>query len=218
MLDQLTSEYHLHPIMDHFTIALLCAGSAAELLAAAALLFSPRGLGRMPGWSEKLRHTSLPLMLAGAGAAVLSYFTGDSEAGRLWDSMSPAAQRILASTDGAGQYLSHAVLGHYLMYAFAILAVWRMALEFWPLLARWRIAFLVAAAVAIGGLLYQGKTGGELVYDYGVGTTAAPTRSKGKANIVLIKDGLDHDGFLRANAFIDSARNRPGAVRSEQAR
>ena len=126
----LISTYHLHPIVDHFTIALLAFGVAAEFLAAAAILLSRGGTGWLSVWSQKLRSTSLLLMIGGASAAVLSYFTGDSEADRLWDSMSPAAQQILSSTDGAGQYLSHAVLGQYLMYAFLILAAWRVLIEF----------------------------------------------------------------------------------------
>jgi uncharacterized membrane protein len=38
MSAQLVSTYHLHPIVDHFTIALLTFGIAAEILAAAAIL------------------------------------------------------------------------------------------------------------------------------------------------------------------------------------
>ena len=38
------------------------------------------------------------LMIGGAAASVLSYFSGDAEADRLWDTMSPAAQQILASS------------------------------------------------------------------------------------------------------------------------
>jgi uncharacterized membrane protein len=83
--------------------------------------------------------------------------------------MSPAAQQILSSSNGAPAYLSHAVLGQYLMYAFLILAAWRMMLELSSRLERTRIAFLIAAIVASGALIYQGKTGGELVYDHGVG-------------------------------------------------
>jgi len=184
MLEQLVSEYHLHPIVDHFTIALLTAGSAAEFLAAAAILFSIGGTGWLSVWSQKLRNTSLLLMVGGASAAALSYFTGDIEADRLWDSMSPAAQRILSSTDGARQYLSHAVLGQYLMYAFVILAVWRALIELSPRLARWRIAFVMGAGVAVAALLYQGKTGGELVYEHGVGmarVSASSERSPGIA-------------------------------------
>ena len=34
---------------------------------------------------------------------------------------------------------------------------------------RVRISFFIVAIVAAGALLYQGKTGGELVYEHGVG-------------------------------------------------
>jgi uncharacterized membrane protein len=186
MLDHLISEYHLHPIVDHFTIALLAFGVAAEFLAAAAALLSRGGTGWMPEWSRKLRSTSLVLMTGGAIAAVLSYFTGDIEADRLWVSMPPAAQQILSSTDGAGQYLSHAVLGQYLMYAFLILAGWRVLIEFSPRLARWRIAFLITAGIAAGALLYQGKTGGELVYEHGVGMTRASASSQPDAGFATV--------------------------------
>lgn len=169
MFDYLTGRYHLHPVLDHFTIALLFAGCAAEFLAAAALLVPGAKHYSVSGLAQRLRNSSLLLMAAGAGAAILSYFTGDSEAGRLWDSITPAAQHLLSSDEGAAQYLSHAALGRYLMYAFVWLAVWRALIEWSPRIARLRIAFLVAAAVAIGALGYQGKTGGELVYEYGVG-------------------------------------------------
>ncbi len=78
MFDQLVSEYHLHPIVDHFTIALLAVGVAAELLAAAATLLSRGGASWLSVWCQNLRSTSLLLMVGGASAAVLSYFTGDS--------------------------------------------------------------------------------------------------------------------------------------------
>ncbi len=169
MFDYLTGAYHLHPILDHFTIALLFAGCAAEFVAALALLLPGAGTGPVSKSIQILRNSSLLLMAGGAGAAILSYFTGDSEAGRLWDSIPPAAQQLLSSNDGAAQYLSHAALGRYLMYAFLVLAVWRVLIELSPRLARWRAAFLVTAAIAVMALAYQGKTGGELVYEYGVG-------------------------------------------------
>jgi uncharacterized membrane protein len=117
-------------------------------------------------------------MIGGAAASVLSYFSGDAEADRLWDTMSPAAQQILSASDGARAYLSHAVLGQYLMYAFLVLAVWRVMLELSRRLERTRAAFIVAALIAAGALLYQGKTGGELVYEHGVGASS----SVGQAN------------------------------------
>src|ERR1700684_1233737 len=159
MFAQLVSTYHLHPIVDHFTIALLTFGIAAEILVAAAVLLF-RNSARVSVWSNKLRSTSLLLMIGGAAASVMSYFSGDAEADRLWDTMSPAAQQILASSNGAAAYLSHAVLGQYLMYAFLILAVWRVMLELSSRLERTRVAFLIVAVVAAGALLYQGKTGG----------------------------------------------------------
>ena len=177
MFAQLVSTYHLHPIVDHFTIALLAFGIAAEILAAAAILLSrdPTGVASVMG--PKLRATSLILMIGGAGASVLSYFTGDAEADRLWDTMSPAAQQILASSNGGAAYLSHAVLGQYLMYAFLILAAWRVMLELSRRFERTRIAFLMIAVVAMGALLYQGKTGGELVYEHGTGVSSAKVSS-----------------------------------------
>jgi uncharacterized membrane protein len=177
MFAQLVSTYHLHPIVDHFTIALLTFGIAAEILAAAAIFFSENGVPWLSGWSEKLRSTSLMLMIGGAAASVLSYFSGDADADRLWDTMSPAAQQLLASSDGARGYLSHAVLGQYLMYAFLILAAWRVMLELSSRLARTRIAFLVMAVVAAAALLYQGKTGGELVYEHGVGASSVAAQA-----------------------------------------
>jgi uncharacterized membrane protein len=168
MFAQLVRTYHLHPIVDHFTIALLTFGIAAEILAAAAILLSRGRAGFVSAWGQKLRSTSLLLLIGGAAASVLSYFTGDAEADRLWDTMSPAAQQILLSANGP-DYLSHAVLGQRLMYAFLILAAWRVMLELSRRLERTRIAFLIVAMVAAGALLYQGKTGGELVYEHGVG-------------------------------------------------
>src|SRR5271166_6196588 len=145
MFVQLVSTYHLHPIVDHFTIALLTFGIAAEISSAAAILLARDRPGFVSVWGQKLGSTSLLLMIGGAAASVLSYLTGDAEADRLWDTMSPAAQQILAPSNGAPDYLSHAVLGHYLMCAFLILAGWRVMLQLSSRLERTRIAFLIAA-------------------------------------------------------------------------
>src|SRR5580658_9916679 len=122
MFAQLVETYHLHPIVDHFTIALLTVGIVAEILAAAAIPLAHGREGLLSICVRKLRSTSLMLMVIGAAASVLSYFSGDAEADRLWDTMSPSAQQILSPSNSAPDYLSHAVLGHYLMYAFLILA------------------------------------------------------------------------------------------------
>ena len=71
MFAQLVSTYHLHLIVDHFTIALLTFGITAEILAAAAILLSRGRAGFVSVWGEKLRSTSLLLMIGGAAASVL---------------------------------------------------------------------------------------------------------------------------------------------------
>ena len=69
MFAHLVSTYHLHPIVDHFTIALLTFGIAAEILAAAMLLLSRDRTGFASVWGQKLQSTALFLMIGGAAGA-----------------------------------------------------------------------------------------------------------------------------------------------------
>jgi uncharacterized membrane protein len=64
------------------------------------------------------------------------------------------------------------------MYTFVALVAWRVLLEMWGKLKRTQLVYLAVAMVAVCALLYQGKTGGELVYDHAVGTTQADTTSQ----------------------------------------
>jgi uncharacterized membrane protein len=189
MLAHLVADYHLHPIVDHFTIALLALGVGAEILAVPIGLLSRSGSTWLATANEKLRSASLILMVAGSVAAVMSWFTGDMEADRLWDSMTPAAHQILAADDGAARYLSHAVLGQYVMYAFLFLAAWRVLLELSPRLFRWRNAYVFAAALAVCALMYQGKTGGELVYDHGTGVVSRAEEKKSASSSPATETG-----------------------------
>jgi uncharacterized membrane protein len=167
-MEKVIAEYHLHPIIDHFTIALLAFGILADLAGSIAKSLDSQGAClKEPG--ERLRRAALIVMIPGAVSAVLSRFTGESEAERLWDTISPAAQGILYSDTGSGAYLSHAVLGSYLMYVFVPLAVCRVVFEIWPGIGRTGLVYQVVAILAMCALLYQGKTGGELVYEHGVG-------------------------------------------------
>jgi uncharacterized membrane protein len=169
-MEDVTARFHLHPVIDHFTIALLAVGVFADALSSLIAALSGNRNALFRPLSERLSRTALPLLMLGALCVVLSRLTGESDAERVWETMSPAARGILLST-GSGQFLSHAVLGTYLMYAFTALAVWRVLLEASTVLKRSRIAYLLIGLLAVGALLYQGKTGGELVYDYGVGTS-----------------------------------------------
>jgi uncharacterized membrane protein len=128
--------------------------------------------------AERLLGAALMLLVPGALSAILSRLTGESEAERVWESISPAAQRILLSDSGSARFLSHAVLGTYLMYVFVVLAGWRTLLENWTTLKQTQLLYFSVAIVALCALLYQGKTGGELVYNHGAGTTRAQATSQ----------------------------------------
>ena len=168
-MDTLIIKYHLHPIVDHFTIALLAIGVLADVCASVLTLPFGRPSAFLERLQDRLEATALQLLMVGAFAAVLSRLTGQSEAERLWNTMSPAAQQLLWSDTGSGRFLSHAILGTYLMYAFLLLASWRVLQEISHFVGRTRPLYLLVALMATLALLYQGKTGGEMVYDHGVG-------------------------------------------------
>jgi PAP2 superfamily len=82
MFAQLVSTYHLHPILDHFTIALLTFGIAAEILAAAAVLLfhnSARPGDRAADKTGDLAMKKMWIALAVLGA-VLTVQAGPSYA------------------------------------------------------------------------------------------------------------------------------------------
>jgi len=177
-MEILIAKYHLHPIIDHFTIALLAMGVLADLVGyVIATLFRNRS-PRPKALADQLRGAALVVLIPGAISAIFSRLTGEIEAERVWDTISPAAQQILFSDSGSTWFLSHAVLGTYLMYAFVALAAWRVLLEIWTKLKRMQPVYLAVAMVALCALLYQGETGGELVYAHAVGTTHAETQQQ----------------------------------------
>ena len=83
-----------------------------------------------------LRGAALVLLVPGAISAIFSRLTRETEAERVWHTISPAAQQILFSDSGSARFLSHAVLGTCLMYAFVGLVAWRSLLEIWTSLKR----------------------------------------------------------------------------------
>ncbi len=99
-MDTVIAAFHLHPIIDHFTIALLVFGVAAQVTASMLEVIRREGRGRIRALQTRLWDVSLILIIAGAAAAICSYFTGDAEADRWWDAMSPQAQQILAASTG----------------------------------------------------------------------------------------------------------------------
>jgi uncharacterized membrane protein len=139
----------LHPVADHFTVALLMVGVLIDLIAS---LFPLRA------W---LRYMALTLMVLGALSAGSSYATGDMEAGRIWNALSDPAKAVLHR---------HAFLAEIAAIVFGVLALWRVLIEGIGVFARTRPIYLIVALIAVGGLGYVGHLGGVLVYTYGAGT------------------------------------------------
>ena len=152
--------YQLHPVVDHFSVALLFTAVLIDLVASTA----PNRI-----W---LRYTALTLMILGALAAGGSYFSGDMEADRIWNALGPPAREVLKR---------HAHLGEYLAITFGVLAVWRILIQAFGFMAGSRAIYLIVAILAIATLGYSAHLGGVLVYDYGVGTAlmaSAPVPSE----------------------------------------
>jgi len=141
--------WHVHPVVDHFTIALLIVGVLMDL---AGSLF--------PAY-RWIRYAALTLMILGAGAAAGSTLSGGWEAEKVWDATTGPAKQLLQR---------HAEFGDKLMWVFGVLALWRILVEALSFVAGTRPIYLIVAVIAIIVLGYQGYTGGKMVYDYGVGT------------------------------------------------
>jgi uncharacterized membrane protein len=139
----------LHPVIDHFTVGVLVVGVLIDLIA---------GLAPSRIW---LRYTALTLMILGAIAAGGSYFTGGMEADRVWNALSEPAKAVLHR---------HALLGTYMAVVFGVLAVWRILIEAIGFFGGSRPVYLIFAVVSAGILFYIGSLGGQMVYEYGVGT------------------------------------------------
>ncbi|HEY6298286.1 MAG TPA: DUF2231 domain-containing protein [Candidatus Binatus sp.] len=152
--------YQLHPVVDHFSVALLFLAVLIDLFAGS----SPTRI-----W---LRYTAVLLMILGALAAGGSFLTGDMEADRIWNALGQPARDVLHR---------HAQLGTYLAITFGVLAIWRIFIQAFGFMAGSRAIYLIVAILAVATLGYQSHLGGVLVYDYGAGTAlmaSAPVPSE----------------------------------------
>lgn len=143
------AKLQLHPVADHFTVALLFVGVAIDLIS---------NLAPSRAW---IRYMALTLMILGALAAGASYATGDMETDRIWDALGPPARQVLKW---------HATLGVYLAITFGVLALWRILIESFGFMAGSRGFYQLVAILAILTLSYSAHLGGKLVYEYGAGT------------------------------------------------
>jgi uncharacterized membrane protein len=139
----------IHPVVDHFTVALLMVGVLVDLV------------GSLAPTRTWIRSMALTLMILGAVAAGSSYLTGSLEADRIWKALGPDAKSILGR---------HARIGEYMAITFGILALWRICIAALGFMEGSRPIYLIIAVLACIVLGYGAHLGGDLVYDYGAGT------------------------------------------------
>lgn len=153
-------KWHIHPVADHFTVAILILAILTDLFAT---MFSTRL------W---LRYMALALMLVGTAAAWASNVTGGWEADRVWKAVQGAGGPAYDTLH------RHAQLGDWLPWVFLVLAIWRVGIQLFGFMAGMRGLYLLFAILAAIAISYQAYLGGELVYEYGIGTSlynAAPS-------------------------------------------
>jgi uncharacterized membrane protein len=155
-------KWHIHPVADHFTVAIIIIAVLADLFAS---MFSTRL------W---LRYMALTLMVIGTAAAWASNVTGGWEADRIWKAVQAAGGPAYDTLH------RHAQLGDWLPWVLLVLAIWRIGIQLFGFMAGMRGLYLLFAILVAVAISYQGYLGGELVYEYGIGTAlygAAPSPS-----------------------------------------
>jgi uncharacterized membrane protein len=145
-------KWHVHPAVDHFTVAILLLAVLTDLIAS---MFSTRL------W---LRYAALALIIVGTAAAWGSNLTGGWEADRVWKAVKDAGGPAYDTLH------RHAELGDWLPWVFLVLSVWRIGVQLLGFMAGTRGLYLIVAILAAVAISYQGYLGGKLVYEYGIGT------------------------------------------------
>ena len=130
-------KWHIHPAVDHFTVAILIVAVLADLFAT---MFSTRL------W---LRYAALALMIVGTAAAWGSNVTGGWEADRVWKAVQAAGGPAYDTLH------RHAQLGDWLPWVFLVLAVWRVGIQLFGFMAGMRGLYLLFAILAAIAISYQ---------------------------------------------------------------
>ena len=116
--------YQLHPVVDHFSVALLFVAVLVDLFAGS----SPTRI-----W---LRYTAVLLMILGALAA------GGSFSLAIWR---PTVSGTRLGQPARDVLHRHALLGEYLAISFGVLAVWRIMIQSFGFMAGSRAIYLIVA-------------------------------------------------------------------------
>jgi uncharacterized membrane protein len=134
----------LHPAMAHFAVSL----PIISMILGFAYLYKP---------SELMSKISTRFFVFAALFFIAAYFSGKHDGGEVY---------ILLTGEGQNLLKDHKNLGLYLTIAMFITA----AIKFYGCLKQNKkieIIAIVLVTLITMGVLYQGKMGGELVYDHG---------------------------------------------------
>lgn len=145
----------LHPLAAHFAVVL----PIISLVLGLAYLYKP---------SELMSKISTRFMVFAAIFIIVAYFTGKSDGADVY---------ILLSGDGQELLKEHKNLALYLAISMVIVALIKMYGCFRDSFKAEIVAVILLLLVS-GGVMYQGKMGGELTYTYG-------------ANVKDHSDGMD---------------------------
>lgn len=141
----------LHPIVDHFMIALPVVVLLLEFMN---LMMKKKAVGGV----------SFFLLILTVAAAIGAYLTGLTDGKEAYDALSQAAKADLSE---------HKLLGTYLMLGSAVLLTLKiLAMTGNKIL---RGLYLLVLIVFVVLLFKQGEEGGELVYEHGVNVEAVKT-------------------------------------------
>ena len=136
-LTSLFSWNHIHPVLVHFSTALVPASLASDVLGR---YFGQRSLLAAAWW----------MMLYGAIATPLTVF-----AGWMWADGFPAT-----AADNLPGLTLHKWLGTFLILGFAVMTFWRR--KNFLISGQPGISYIVFGALVVGALLFQGFLGGQM--------------------------------------------------------
>ncbi len=137
----------LHPPIVHFAIALTITGVIFDLLG-----FVLK--------KDSLKHAGFWTFIIGVLAVWGAMFSGEAA--------EEAVERFVEGTKIENVFESHEELGKLLPWIFTGLGLFRIYL-YMKESVKLLIIYLVLAFIGIGLIGYQGRLGGKLVYEYGVG-------------------------------------------------
>ena len=137
----------LHPPIVHFAVALTIIGVIFDLLG-----FILK--------KESLKHAAFWTFIVGVLAVWGAMFSGEAA--------EEAVEHFIEGTNAEKVFEHHEELGKFLPWIFTGLGLFRVYL-YVKENSKLMIIYLIAAFIGIGLIGYQGRLGGKMVYEYGVG-------------------------------------------------